>query len=393
MSDNPTNFKVTDSTAGWTEADFEDIFVRKDCFLEGGLWLWGQAGSGRLGNNTSFSNQSSPIQTVSGGTNWRSVSLGNAFSAGTKTDGSLWLWGSGSCGKLGINFVVNCSSPVQTVSGGYNWRSVELGINHSAAIKTDGSLWLWGSGYCGILGNNCAVNQSSPVQTVSNGYNWRSVSLGQFHSAAIKTDGSLWLWGENFRGQLGNNSTADQSSPIQTVSGGTNWRSISLGTRRSAGIKTNGSLWLWGYNTYGALGTNNSTCYSSPVQTVSGGYNWRSVSLGSSHSAAIKTDGSLWLWGQGSGGRLGNNCTTSRSSPVQTVSGGYNWRSVALGTGHSAAIKTDGSLWLWGFGYCGRLGNNCVDNQSSPVQTISGGTNWRSIGLDNHSAAIREDCW
>jgi len=304
------------------------------------------------------------------------------------TGKQLWLWGSGAYGRLGTNSVTNQSSPVQTVSGGTNWRSASLGNYHSAAIKTDGSLWSWGAGL--RLGDNSTTARSSPVQTVSGGTNWRSVSLGNNHSAAIKTDGSLWLWGVGNIGQIGNNSTATfQSSPVQTVSGGTNWRSVSLGINLSAAIKTDGSLWLWGCNTTGQIGNNSAASQSSPVQTVSGGTNWRSVSLGG-HSAAIKTDGSLWMWGTGTSGQLGDNSNASQSSPVQTVSGGTNWRSVSLGNYHSAAIKTDGSLWLWGFGSTGILGNNSTTRQSSPVQTVSGGTNWRSASLGKcHSAATK----
>jgi len=393
MPSNPTGFKITDASAGWNCADFDDIFVRKDCFLEGGLWLWGTGGGGRLGDN-STNNQSSPVQTVSGGTNWLQVNLGRLHSAAIKTDGSLWLWGIGSAGRLGNNSTIDQSSPVQTISGGTNWKQVSLGCEHSAAIKTDGSLWLWGCGSSGRLGTNTTDHASSPVQTVSGGTNWRQVSLGagSFHSAAIKTDGSLWLWGQNSYGILGTNSNTSQSSPVQTISGGTDWRQVSIGRVHSAAIKTDGSLWLWGQGSGGALGNISSINQSSPVQTVSGGTNWRQVSVGG-HSAAIKTDGSLWLWGFGSAGRLGNNSTTNQSSPVQTVSGGNNWRQVSV-SGHSAAIKTDGSLWLWGYGGNGMLGNNSTTNQSSPVQTVSGGNNWRQVSLGScHSAATREDCW
>jgi alpha-tubulin suppressor-like RCC1 family protein len=369
----------------------KDIFVTEEELIERftgkQLWLWGAGSSGQLGND-SAANQSSPIQTISGGINWRSASVGGSHTAAIKTDGSLWLWGDGSVGRLGNNATTNQSSPVQTVSGGTNWRSVSAGGSHTGAIKTDGSLWLWGAGSSGRLGNNCNTDRSSPVQTISGGTNWRSVSAGGFHTAAIKTDGSLWLFGRNLEGQLGSNSTTNQSSPIQTISGGINWRSASVGGSHTAAIKTDGSLWLWGDGSVGRLGNNAITNRSSPVQTVSGGTNWRTVSAGGYHTAAIKTDGTLWLWGCGAVGQLGDATRTNRSSPVQTVSGGNNWRSAttgfasAIGVTNSAAIKTDGSLWLWGSAACGRLGNNSSSaNQSSPVQTISGGTNWRSVSL------------
>jgi alpha-tubulin suppressor-like RCC1 family protein len=351
-----------------------------------GLWSWGFGDSGRFGNNSAAS-QSSPVQTVSGGTSWRSVSAGNAHTASIKKNGELWTWGLGTNGRLGTDSVTSQSSPVQTVSGGTSWRTVSAGGGHTAAIKTNGELWLWGAGGLGLLGNNATTNQSSPVQTISCGTNWRSVSAAGGHTTATKTNGELWLWGCGAGGRLGNNAFPNQSSPVQTVSGGTNWKTASAGGEHTAAIKTDGTLWTWGFGTYGQLGNNSSTARSSPVQTISGGNNWRSVSAGFRTVAAIKTDGSLWLWGAGVFGALGNNATTNRSSPVQTISCGTNWRSVSAFGSNIAAIKTDGSLWLWGYGSSGQLGDNTTISRSSPVQTVSGGANWRTV---SGRAAIKD---
>jgi len=390
-------------------ADVSQEFVEKSYLLDvypnlinpakaPSLWLWACNIDGNLGTNSTV-DQSSPVQTVSGGTNWKEVHAGCLLTAAIKTDGTLWLWGNNLTGQLGNNSVLNQSSPVQTISGGTNWKQVSSGCGHSAAIKTDGTLWLWGEALNGRLGNNLSslTKQSSPVQTVSAGTNWKQVSLGTNHSAAIKTDGSLWLWGCGTSGALGQaTTTANQSSPVQTASVGTNWKQVSLGgtstTSTSAAIKTDGTLWLWGDGTNGILGNNATTARSSPVQTVSGGTNWKQVSLGSCHSAAIKTDGSLWLWGLAASGRLGNNSTVDQSTPVQTVSGGTNWKQVSAGTAHTAAIKTDGTLWLWGFGTAGRLGDNSTVTRSSPVQTILAGNNWKQVSAGGcQTAAIKEE--
>lgn len=361
-----------------------------------GLWLWGQNSSGPLGDNSNIS-KSSPIQTVSAGVNWKNISVGRVPAA-IKTDGTLWLWGDNIFGFLGDNTTINKSSPIQTVSGGTDWKTVSVGFANIAAIKTDGTLWLWGGGGFGgsrgVHGDNTSIDKSSPVQTISGGTNWCTVSSGNLHTVAIKTDGTLWIWGNNCCGALGINAAFHRSSPVQTVSGGTDWKSASAGQNHTAAIKKDGSLWNWGAGTYGRLGDNTATNKSSPVQTVSGGNNWRTVSSGSFVSMAIKTDGTLWLWGNGSSGRLGNNATTCRSSPVQTVSRGTNWRSLGANF-HSntlGALKTDGTLWLWGAGFCGYLGNNSTINRSSPVQTISGGNNWKISGIGSSaSAAIRDE--
>ncbi len=382
----------TVSTTDGGGADLGDLLVPRDLFSEGGLWNWGNNGSGRLGDNTSV-NKSSPVQTIAGGTNWRQVSCGSAnHTAAVKTDGTLWLWGYNIYGQLGENTITDKSSPVQTIAGGTTWRQVATGSSHTAAIKTDGTLWSWGYNSTGQLGDNTITNKSSPVQTVVGGNNWRQVAAGVSHTAAIKTDGTLWLWGVNNNGQLGDNTITDKSSPVQTIAGGTNWRQVAACNYYTAAIKTDGTLWSWGYNVNGQLGDNTTASKSSPVQTIAGGTNWRQVSCGSYHTAAIKTDGTLWTWGNDFYGQLGNNTTTAKSSPVQTVTGGTNWRQVACGTYHTAAIKTDGTLWSWGYNVNGQLGDNTTTDKSSPVQTIVGGTNWRQVSSGNyHTAATKDD--
>ena len=394
-------------------ADFDDVFVRKEYFSEGGLWLWGRNCAGSLGTGiaASASTSSSPIQTISGGTNWKQLSVGHFGVAGIKTDGTLWLWGYNVQGKLGTNSIISQSSPVQTVSGGTNWKQVFISHNFTAAIKTDGTLWTWGSNEDGQLGINSNIKSSSPVQTVSTGTNWKEVSVGSSTAsasgtaisskiAAIKTDGTLWLWGSGTSGQLGTNAAVSASSPVQTISGGTNWKQVSLSTFHAAAIKTDGTLWLWGAGAGGKLGINSQVDISSPIQTVSAGTNWKQVSAGNFYTAAIKTDGTLWTWGcNSSHGQLGDDTQTNRSSPVQTVSGGTNWKYLAAGGTAVAAIKTDGTLWTWGSNEDGELGDGTRTNRSSPVQTVSGGTNWKTVQVssndtnDQITAGIREDCW
>jgi alpha-tubulin suppressor-like RCC1 family protein len=351
------------------------------------LFTFGFNDAGQLGDQSRV-NRSSPVQTISTGTNWKQTQIGRCNGIGIKTDGSLWVWGTGVAGQMGNNAATSRSSPVQTISAGTNWRNAAIGWNAAAAIKTDGTLWLWGAGVSGTLGNqNSTVNVSSPVQTISTGANWKQVSVGCATAGAIKTDGSLWLWGQATAGILGNQSVVNRSSPVQTVSNVTTWKQVRVGGLFTGAVKTDGSLWLWGTGTDGQLGRENVISQSSPVQTVSNVTTWKQVSVGYYNAAAIKTDGSLWTWGQGSQGKLGSNSITSRSSPVQTVSAGTNWRSVDAGFQHVGAIKTDGSLWLWGGNATGYLGANNITVRSSPVQTISGGTGWRSIGISASSTS------
>ena len=363
------------------------------------LFGWGHNGYGALGDNTSVTERSSPVQTITFGANWKQVSTGggSAYSnqtAAIKTDGTLWSWGYGGYGNLGDNTTTNRSSPVQTIAFGTNWKQVACGKFHNAAIKTDGTLWTWGSNYKGQLGDNTRTHRSSPVQTVAFGANWKQVSCGEALTAAIKTDGTLWLWGDNFYGSLGDNTRTSRSSPVQTVAFGTNWKQVSCGRITAGAIKSNGTLWLWGYNGYGngVLGDNTTINRSSPSQTVAFGTNWKQVSCGYSSTAAIKTDGTLWCWGYNYNGQLGDNTTTSRSSPIQTITFATNWKSVNSSESYTAAIKTDGTLWLWGSNSYGRLGDDTPGHRSSPVQTVIGGNLWKSLasGSSPHTFAIKD---
>ena len=367
--------------ADGTTVDFEDYYVRADYFRSGNAWIVGNSSYGGIGDNTTV-DKSSPVQTITFGSNWKQVSADNNWHvAGVKTDGTLWLWGYNARGQLGDNSVTDRSSPVQTVARGTNWVQVSQGYSITGAIKTDGTLWLWGSNYNGELGDNTVTLKSSPVQTVTRGNNWKQVACGGGCAFAIKTDGTLWGMGAGGYGNLGTNDTLLYSSPVQTVAYGTNWKQVSANIYHTAAVKTDGTLWLWGANDYGQLGDNTQVYKSSPIQTITYGTNWKQVSCGSYHTAAVKTDGTLWSWGENTYGTMGENAVnTQYSSPVQTIAYGTTWKQVSAGQYFTTAVKTDGTLWAWGLNNYGNLGTNEIYvNYSSPVQTVMYGTNWKQV--------------
>jgi alpha-tubulin suppressor-like RCC1 family protein len=244
----------------------------------------------------------------------------------TKTDGTLWSWGINSAGQCGINDVTYRSSPVQ-VGSNTNWDQLSTSAGSaSIATKTDGTLWTWGSGFAGILGRNNELSASSPTQ-VGTGTNWFRVGAGNGITAmATKTDGTLWLWGYNNYGQLGQNNTVHRSSPVQ-LGVATNWSQISVGRYCVMATKTDGTLWMWGGNDRGQLGQNNVILRSSPTQ-VGSATNWNLVSIARYNAVATKTDGTLWTWGGNENGQLGQNNVILRSSPVQ-IGTGTNWNLIS----------------------------------------------------------------
>ena len=383
----PTFYNFTENGVAYS---FDDVFIPADVFRNGNLFTWGSGTQLQLGNNTA-TNASTPVTTFAGGTTWKQVSCGDVHTAAVKTDGTLWGWGNGREGRLGTNDTTIKSTPVTTFAGGTNWKQVSCGF-HMAAIKTDGTLWIWGNNSLAQLGINSNTHKSTPVTTFAGGTNWKQVACGDEHTAAIKTDGTLWTWGNGSLAQLGINGNTNRSTPVTTFAGGTNWKQVACGSNHTAAIKTDGTLWTWGNNAVGMLGVNTATNASTPVTTFAGGTNWKQVAGGGFHIGAIKTDGTLWTWGSGGNGRLGINDTVDRLTPVTTFAGGTNWKQVSCGSFHTAAIKTDGTLWTWGSGTSGKLGDNTTTSKSTPVTTFAGGSNWKQVSSGgSHTAAVIYD--
>jgi alpha-tubulin suppressor-like RCC1 family protein len=353
------------------------------------VYNWGYNLFGGLGDGSTTS-RLSPVAVSGGGTTWSSVSAGWYHSAGVKRDGTLWAWGYNGLGQLGDGTTTSRLSPVTVAGGGTNWLMVNGGLSHTLAIKTDGTLWTWGCNGQGRLGDGTTTNRSSPGTVAGGGTTWCAASVGFNHSAGIKTDGTLWTWGGNNFGQLGDGTTTSRSSPGTVAGGGNNWCMVSVQCLHTVAIKTDGTLWTWGGNNAGQLGDGTLTSRSSPSTVAGAGTNWCAVNAGGNHTAAIKTDGTLWTWGFNLYGQLGDGSSTARSSPGTVAGGGTNWKSLGVGVQHTSAIKTDGTLWSWGCNGSGRLGDNSTTNRSSPGTVIGAGVTWYQVsGGGFHTSAIR----
>jgi len=338
------------------------------------LYAWGQNNYGQLGlgNITSYS---SPKQ-VGNLTIWLNISSGQYYTSAIKTDGTLWTWGLNNSGQLGLNNTTNYSSPKQ-VGSLTNWSLVASSSGTTLAIKTDGTLWSWGANSNGQLGLGNRTNYSSPKQ-VGSLTNWLTVVTQNNSTLAIKTDGTLWSWGLNAYGQLGLQNTTYYSSPKQ-VGASTNWSKVTTAYYGfTIAIKTDGTIWSWGRNNNGQLGLGNITYYSSPKQ-IGALTTWSKLSQTKwSSTLAIKTDGTLWGWGTNNVGQLGTGAVSNYSSPKQ-IGSLNNWSFVEVGL-FSLAIKTDGTLWGWGDNSQGQLGLSNTTGYSSPKQ-IGALTSWSNASV------------
>ena len=364
-----------------------------DSQLVSSIYSWGAGVNGRLGDNSTV-NKSSPVSVVGGFTDWCQISSGFAHSVAVRTNGIAWAWGCNNCGQLGDNSTVSKSSPVSVVGGFTDWCQIAGGYKQSLAIRQNGTAWGWGCNSTGQLGDNTTVSRSSPVSVVGGFTDWCQISSVQ-HTLGVRTNGTLWAWGPDGNGALGINAAGNFSSPVSVVGGFTDWCQASAGgeaasnTGFSFAVRQNGTLWAWGATNSGNLGNNCNINISSPVSVVGGFTDWCQVSASiysPSFGVAVRQNGTAWAWGCNNKGQLGTDNTTNRSSPVSVVGGFTDWCQIAAGWQHSLAVRTNGTAWGWGYAGLGALGNNCTTSRSSPVSVVGGFCDWYQVSAGMYSS-------
>jgi alpha-tubulin suppressor-like RCC1 family protein len=263
---------------------------------------------------------------------------------------------------------------------------------HSFEIR-NGTLWGWGNNSQGQLGDGSVTRRTTAVQ-IGTAANWLSVASGGYHAVAIKSDGTLWAWGRNDLGQVGNGTLTQKTTPVQ-IGTGTHWVSVAAGTYQTFALKSDGTLWAWGFNAFSQLGDGTTTDRNSPGQ-VGTATNWVKITAGDRYTVALRSDGTLWAWGYNPFGQLGDGTVLNKTAPVQ-VGTATDWVTVTAGGEHTLAIKSNGTLWAWGANTYGQLGDGTVAPKTSPVQ-IGSATNWVTLTVGTtHTLALKSDgtlwCW
>jgi len=314
---------------------------------DGSLWCWGRNANGQLGDGTT-ANRTVPVP-VSVGADWRAVAAGWRHTCGIRSDGTLWCWGLNTYGQLGDGTTANRSVPTK-VGAATTWDTVAAGGNHTCATRTDGTLWCWGSNGLGQLGDGATSNRTSPTQ-VTPATDWIALAVGWSHSCGIRSNQTLWCWGGNSSGQVGDGTTTSRSTPTSIGSFG-NWTHITAGGEHTCAISTTAgspwwvttrSLYCWGGNHSGQLGDGTTSGRTTPTW-VPGDPDWKQVVAGAVHTCGIRESysapsywppsWSMWCWGGNGSGQVGDTTNINRTAP----------RGVGISTGSATRLAEMGGV-------------------------------------------------
>jgi alpha-tubulin suppressor-like RCC1 family protein len=334
--------------------------------FDGTVWCWGANDSGQLGDGSTL-DHAVPAPVTALGSSVAEVSVGDVFSCARRLDGTLWCWGSNVAGQLGNGSFDAALVPTQVASLGSAVAEVSAGDLFACARKIDGTLWCWGTG---SLGNGAVTSSATPMQVLALGGPAAEVSTGDGVACARKTDGTLWCWGSNTFGVVGDGTTTDRPTPVMVAALGTDVTGVSVGDIFACAVKSDGSVWCWGTNDRGQLGDGTTTSHYLPMKVPSL-YNVATVSANGRHACAVRRDGTLTCWGWNASGELGDGTTTDRSTPVAVSGLGSSVAEVSTGVNHNSCARLmAGSVWCWGGNGFGQVGDGTTVTRLAPVLVI-----------------------
>lgn len=337
---------------------------------DGSVWAWGNNNAGQLGDGTKHY-QPSPVPVTGLGKDVVALGAGHSFSIALKADGSVWVWGYNRYGQLGDGTKVSQALPQRLLLLGSKVIAITAGRDFALALKADGSVWAWGYNGRNQLGDGSADYwKLSPVQILAPDSGIALLMAGDSHTLVLKQEGGTWAFGDPSWGQLGGRDlnwdtvTTHKTAPGINVLGlerGSGVVALAAGYFHSLALKKDGSVWGWGNNWNGQVGNNSTdTKLSSPQQILPPGSRVMALAAGAYHSLALKSDGSVWAWGRNNVGQLGDGSTVDKRSPVQILPPDSGVIAIAAAGDHTLALKSDGSLWEWGDMILRELGNQAT---------------------------------
>jgi len=342
---------------------------------DGTLWGWGYNGSGQLGDGTNTTSPFPARTIIPVGMTFSYVAGGWLHTAALASDGTVWTWGWNNEGELGDGTNTNSNIPAQVnIPGGVTVTAISAGLaSHTVALASDGTAWAWGYNSRGQLGDGTDANSNIPVQVnLPGGIIFTAFATGLYHTLALTDDGALWAWGFNSYGQLGDGTDTDSYIPLQVnLPAGVTVTAIAAGMNYSLALADDGTVWAWGENYYGELGDGTTDHSGIPVQVqIPAGEIITSIAAGTYHALALSDSGILWAWGNNEYGQLGNGATAHSYVPVQIdLPPGVNLAAVTAGRSHTVALADDGTVLAWGRNDdYGQLGDGTGTNSSVPVQ-------------------------
>ena len=341
-----------------------------------------------------------PDPEVVGSSDWLSISAGEDHTCGIRRPGTLYCWGDNTNGELGNGSFGGSTAVPMSVSGATNWRSVSAGADHTCATRGSGRIWCWGADTAGQLGNGAPnESQDHPVRIAF--ADWTAVSAGGQHTCGRRATGRLYCWGSDSAGVLGDGGADDERSQPTLVAGGiTNWTAVSAGDHHNCARRANGQVLCWGDDGDGQLGNGGGSNDRDVPTPIAGGGNWRSVSSGDMHSCAVRATGQASCWGLDAEGAIGDGVPAGiRYAPVQVVGPVTDWTSISAGGLHTCARRSTGELYCWGLDAHGQVGDGGTStNRHAPSEVGGGATDWLSVDAGGfHSCARtrtgRAYCW
>ncbi len=362
----------------------------------GSLWCWGDDNFEQQGNGTGATGNVYTPTAVDTATNWNSVATGWGHTCATKSNGELWCWGNNTYAQVGLSGTETRAVP-ERVEPLETWRTVSAGVYHTCAITTVNELSCWGRNTSGQVGNGATSLFGGTAPYRHTGSDWASVSAGERHTCATKANGTLWCWGSDSLGQMGNGSASSTSILVPTqVGAATDWTQVEAGYDHVCGTRALGDLYCWGRSTAGQVGNGVAGNYVHSVTAIAIGTTWADLSAGAEHTCGLRTAGTVWCWGRDAYGQIGHDSATGSYSTTPTqLDVGAGWVSIELGEHHSCALKNNDRMWCWGETVGGRagLGEMADAQRAEPVNPV-----WTDIAAGaSHSCRRGESgsvwCW